>query len=127
MIGGPGIGTNISDRTFFNPDKYMVCLVGRLKNLAPHNHVFLHQLIRSFSSTNVELESLLRERALSSLLNCLEADVPHRSASTVENTTWDLVKDIEKLREKLSIEKWNVFGGSWVCLLLLNYCSHSQP
>jgi pimeloyl-ACP methyl ester carboxylesterase len=31
-----------------------------------------------------------------------------------ENTTWDLVKDIEKLREHLKIEKWHVFGGSWV-------------
>jgi len=31
-----------------------------------------------------------------------------------ENTTWDLVRDMEKLREKLEIEKWHVFGGSWV-------------
>lgn len=31
-----------------------------------------------------------------------------------ENTTWDLVDDIERLREKLGIEKWHVFGGSWV-------------
>lgn len=37
---------------------------------------------------------------------------PH--ASTEGNTTWDLVEDIEKLREKLGIEKWHVFGGSWV-------------
>jgi pimeloyl-ACP methyl ester carboxylesterase len=39
-----------------------------------------------------------------------------RSACLEENTTWDLVKDIEKLREKLGIEKWHVFGGSWVYL-----------
>jgi hypothetical protein len=31
-----------------------------------------------------------------------------------ENTTWDLVRDIEKIRELLNIEKWHVFGGSWV-------------
>jgi len=37
-----------------------------------------------------------------------------RSACLEENTTWDLVKDIEKLRELLKIEKWHVFGGSWV-------------
>jgi pimeloyl-ACP methyl ester carboxylesterase len=37
-----------------------------------------------------------------------------RSGCLEENTTWDLVKDIEKLRERLSIEKWHVFGGSWV-------------
>ncbi|KAI0342888.1 proline iminopeptidase [Trametopsis cervina] len=35
------------------------------------------------------------------------------SASLEENTTWDLVKDIEKLRTKLNVEKWHVFGGSW--------------
>jgi pimeloyl-ACP methyl ester carboxylesterase len=37
-----------------------------------------------------------------------------RSACLEENTTWDLVKDIERLREHLKIEKWHVFGGSWV-------------
>jgi len=36
-----------------------------------------------------------------------------------ENTTWDLVRDMEKLREKLGIEKWHVFGGSWVRFLIL--------
>ncbi|MGK0155337.1 MAG: proline iminopeptidase, partial [Neolewinella sp.] len=30
-----------------------------------------------------------------------------------ENTTWDLVEDIEKLREHCSVDKWVVFGGSW--------------
>ena len=38
----------------------------------------------------------------------------HRSACLEENTTWDLVKDIERLREHLKIENWHVFGGSWV-------------
>jgi pimeloyl-ACP methyl ester carboxylesterase len=32
--------------------------------------------------------------------------------------TRDLVKDTEKLREHLKIEKWHVFGGSWVCFHL---------
>jgi len=31
-----------------------------------------------------------------------------------ENTTYDSVEDFEKLREKLGIDKWLVFGGSWV-------------
>ncbi|KAG6834220.1 hypothetical protein H0H93_011083, partial [Arthromyces matolae] len=43
------------------------------------------------------------------------------SASLEENTTWDLVKDIEKLREELKIEKWHVFGGSWGSTLSLAY------
>jgi len=42
-------------------------------------------------------------------------------ASLVDNTTWDLVEDIEKLRKHLSIEKWVVFGGSWGSTLALAY------
>lgn len=38
-----------------------------------------------------------------------------------ENTTWDLVKDIETLREMLKIDKWVVFGGSWGSTLSLAY------
>jgi len=45
--------------------------------------------------------------------------IPH--ASLEENTTWDLVEDIEKLREHLKIEKWVVFGGSWGSTLALAY------
>ena len=38
-----------------------------------------------------------------------------------ENTTWDLVDDIERLRESLQIERWQVFGGSWGSTLALAY------
>jgi proline iminopeptidase len=38
-----------------------------------------------------------------------------------ENTTWDLVADIEKLRERFGIDKWYVFGGSWGSTLSLTY------
>ena len=38
-----------------------------------------------------------------------------------ENTTWDLVADIERLREHLGIERWVVFGGSWGSTLALAY------
>jgi len=38
-----------------------------------------------------------------------------------ENTTWDIVADIEKLRKHLAIEKWLVFGGSWGSTLALTY------
>lgn len=44
---------------------------------------------------------------------------PH--ASLVDNTTWHLVDDIEKLREHLGIEEWQVFGGSWGSTLALAY------
>ncbi|KJE91919.1 proline iminopeptidase [Capsaspora owczarzaki ATCC 30864] len=38
-----------------------------------------------------------------------------------QNTTWDLVQDIEKLRTHLGIDKWVVFGGSWGSTLALAY------
>jgi proline iminopeptidase len=44
---------------------------------------------------------------------------PH--ADLVDNTTWDLVTDIERLREHLGIERWQVFGGSWGSTLALAY------
>jgi proline iminopeptidase len=38
-----------------------------------------------------------------------------------ENTTWDLVADIELLRRHLGIGRWAVFGGSWGSTLALTY------
>ncbi len=42
-------------------------------------------------------------------------------AELAENTTWDLVADIEKIREQLGIARWQVFGGSWGSCLGLAY------
>ena len=42
-------------------------------------------------------------------------------ASLEENTTWDLVADIERLRSHLDIGRWQVFGGSWGSTLALAY------
>ena len=47
-------------------------------------------------------------------------------AELTENTTWDLVEDIEKLRQHLKIEQWVVFGGSWGSTLALAY-SQTHP
>jgi proline iminopeptidase len=44
---------------------------------------------------------------------------PH--ANLEDNTTWHLVSDIERLREQLGIEAWQVFGGSWGSTLALAY------
>ena len=44
---------------------------------------------------------------------------PH--AELRDNTTWDLVNDIERLREHLGIENWVVCGGSWGSTLALAY------
>lgn len=40
-----------------------------------------------------------------------------------ENTTWDLVEDIEKLRKEMKIDRWFVFGGSWGSTLALTYAT----
>lgn len=42
-------------------------------------------------------------------------------ASLDNNTTWHLVADIERLRETMGVEKWQVFGGSWGSTLALAY------
>ncbi|MFW2387829.1 MAG: prolyl aminopeptidase [Polyangiales bacterium] len=44
---------------------------------------------------------------------------PH--AELRNNTTWDLVADMERIREHLSIERWQLFGGSWGSTLSLTY------
>ncbi|KAF9449512.1 prolyl aminopeptidase serine peptidase [Macrolepiota fuliginosa MF-IS2] len=80
LHGGPGGGVDVTDRTFFNPDKYKIVLFDQRG-----------------------------------------AGKSTPSASLEENTTWDLVKDIETLREKLGIKKWHVFGGSWGSTLSLTY------
>jgi proline iminopeptidase len=49
---------------------------------------------------------------------------PH--AELRENTTWNLVSDIEKIRKHLHINKWVVFGGSWGSTLALAY-SQTHP
>jgi proline iminopeptidase len=50
---------------------------------------------------------------------------PHASLSA--NTTWDLVADIERLRQMLNVSQWLVFGGSWGSTLALAYAqTHAQ-
>ncbi len=44
---------------------------------------------------------------------------PH--ASLKNNTTQDLIDDLEQIREHLGIDKWVVFGGSWGSTLALAY------
>ena len=49
---------------------------------------------------------------------------PHASGMEVDlstNTTWTLVEDIERLREMVGVDTWQVFGGSWGSCLALAY------
>ena len=47
-------------------------------------------------------------------------------AELKDNSTWDLVSDMEKIRNHLQIEEWVVFGGSWGSTLSLAY-AQSHP
>jgi proline iminopeptidase len=38
-----------------------------------------------------------------------------------DNTTWTLIEDIERLRERCGVDKWVVFGGSWGSTLSMAY------
>ncbi|MBI2717583.1 MAG: prolyl aminopeptidase [Rhizobiales bacterium] len=50
---------------------------------------------------------------------------PH--AELTENTTWDLVADMERLRQHLGVERWQVVGGSWGSTLALAYAeTHTE-
>jgi proline iminopeptidase len=45
------------------------------------------------------------------------------SAEVEENTTWDLVHDIELIRKHIGFRSWIVFGGSWGTTLALAYAT----
>ena len=44
---------------------------------------------------------------------------PH--AELRNNTTWDLIADMERIRAHLAIDRWQLFGGSWGSTLALAY------
>lgn len=48
---------------------------------------------------------------------------PH--ASLEQNTTWDLVEDMERLRAHLGIDRWQLLGGSWGSTLSLAYAQRN--
>jgi proline iminopeptidase len=80
LHGGPGVGTEKSCRTFFDPNFYRIILFDQ------------------------------RGCGKSLPRGCL-----------INNTTWDLVEDINKLREFFSIDRCILFGGSWGSTLALAY------
>lgn len=49
------------------------------------------------------------------------ANLSTPAGEVLENDTWHLVEDIEKIRRFFGIEQWIVFGGSWGSTLALTY------
>jgi proline iminopeptidase len=48
-------------------------------------------------------------------------------AELTDNTTQDSIRDFEKIRVKLGIQKWQIFGGSWGSTLALAYAVSIAP
>lgn len=80
LHGGPGSGTEPTQRCFFNPRRYRIVLFDQ---------------------------------------RGAGRSTPH--ASLEDNTTWQLVEDMERLRSHLGIARWQLFGGSWGATLALAY------
>jgi proline iminopeptidase len=104
LHGGPGAGCDAWYREFFDPKAYHIVMF---------DQVFLPLVAISFPH-HIQIPTQ-RGSGKSKPHACLN-----------NNTTWDLVADIEKLREHLGIEKWVVFGGSWGSTLALSY-AESHP
>ena len=61
-----------------------------------------------------------------SAIHIIEVPLFVHAVHLQENTTWDVVSDLEKLRTHLGVEQWVVFGGSWGSTLALAY-SQTHP
>lgn len=48
----------------------------------------------------------------------------HPYGSLTQNTTADIIQDMELIRQHIGIKKWLVFGGSWGATLGLCYAQH---
>lgn len=78
---------------------------------------------------HIELSWSIKEDVVTALLLLVSSSITQSSISfniplptdLRNNTTWDTIRDFEKIRVKLGIEKWQVFGGSWGSTLSLAY------
>ncbi|MFT3661918.1 MAG: prolyl aminopeptidase [Gordonia sp. (in: high G+C Gram-positive bacteria)] len=91
--GGPGGGTSGEQRRFFDPDRYRIVLFDQ----------------RGCGRSRPHIQ------------DSLEAGLDRLHADLAVNDTPALIADMERLREHLGIETWQVFGGSWGSTLGLAY------
>ena len=90
--GGPGGGTSGEQRRFFDPERYRIVLFDQRGCGQSRPH------IADAAGSVTELAAILSV-----------------------NTTQALIDDMEKLREHLGVDAWQVFGGSWGSTLGLAY------
>lgn len=121
LHGGPGAGTSPGNRRFFDPEFYRIVLFDQvtLAILSLSRRCLLLLPGDCILLLNLRCRWLQRGAGRSTPHACLE-----------QNTTWDLVADIEKLREHLDIPEWQAiilsfftnFGYSLICSG--THCSH---
>lgn len=110
------------NRQYFDPEAYKIVLFDQRGS--GQSTPFACLEVRPPPSLSLSFSSLLHIRAVG--LTDPTSPPPH-IGSEQENTTWDLVEDMEKLRQHLAIDKWLVFGGSWGSTLALAYAeAHTE-
>lgn len=94
LHGGPGGGTAPGNRRFFDPDFYRIILFDQVFSSIL---ILFHQYYLPLKLKKKKTKILQRGAGKSTPHACLE-----------DNTTWNLIDDIEKLREHLEIPEWQV-------------------
>lgn len=104
LHGGPGGGTSPNNRRFFDPQFYRIVLFDQVSV-----SLFFFYDITNKITFILNLFHFQRGAGKSTPHACLE-----------ENTTWDLVNDIEKLRQHLKIPEWLVRLSDFFFLIPLS-------
>lgn len=97
LHGGPGAGTSANNRRFFDPEFYRIILFDQVCFWISFFWFIKEKSFLKISLKHMHFFNFQRGAGKSTPHACLE-----------ENTTWDLVDDIEKLREHLGISEWQV-------------------
>jgi len=95
LHGGPGGGTSPSNRRFFDPEFYRIILFDQVCILI----IDLRTSVLCLKILMISCCPLYLQRGAGK-------STPH--ACLEENSTWDLISDIEKLREHLEVPEWQV-------------------
>lgn len=107
--GGPGGGVASTDTVYFDPKVYRIVLFDQ-RGAGKSEPYVLCQI--DMMMLKLQIRGLEREHDLG-----FRSVIPRRLWKVADLS----VSDIEVLREKLGIDKWVVFGGSWY-VTIHRYC-----